>query len=116
MPTRAEELQQRFEPRPSPQELTGHENDSLNSSSSVDYEPHPEQSIHVSPERTYIVKCITNLYSGTASEEDMKAYAEEAIYDDPWSYCDTRYKIAGQWYGMSNFSFYFRYTHLDAPS
>lgn len=27
-------------------------------------------------------------------------YAENAVYDDPWSYCDTRYKIAGQWYGM----------------
>jgi hypothetical protein len=29
----------------------------------------------------------------------MQVYAQEAIYDDPWSYCDTRYKIAGQWYG-----------------
>jgi hypothetical protein len=29
----------------------------------------------------------------------MLVYAKEAIYDDPWSYCDTRYKIAGQWYG-----------------
>lgn len=26
-------------------------------------------------------------------------YAHDAIYDDPWSYCDTRFKIAGQWYG-----------------
>ena len=42
---------------------------------------------------------ITRLYSGSASEEDMQVYAQEAIYDDPWSYCDTRYKIAGQWYG-----------------
>ena len=25
----------------------------------------------------------------------MKVYAENAIYDDPWSYCDARYKIAG---------------------
>ena len=30
----------------------------------------------------------------------MQVYAQEAIYDDPLSYCDTRYKIAGQWYGM----------------
>ena len=30
----------------------------------------------------------------------MQVYAREAIYDDPWSFCDTRYKIAGQWYGM----------------
>ena len=27
-------------------------------------------------------------------------YDEKAIYDDPYSYCDTRYKIAGQWYGL----------------
>lgn len=30
----------------------------------------------------------------------MEVYHPEAIYDDPWSYCDTRYKIAGQWYGI----------------
>jgi len=28
-------------------------------------------------------------------------YAKEAVYDDPWSFCDTRFKIAGQWYGLS---------------
>ena len=42
---------------------------------------------------------ICRLYSGSASEEDMQVYAEKAIYDDPWSYFDTRYKIARQWYG-----------------
>lgn len=31
----------------------------------------------------------------------MLVYAKEAVYDDPWSFCDTRYKIAGQWYGMN---------------
>lgn len=31
----------------------------------------------------------------------MLVYTEKAIYDDPWSYCDDRYKIAGQWYGTS---------------
>jgi hypothetical protein len=30
----------------------------------------------------------------------MQVYAPTAIYDDPWSYCDDRYKIAGQWYGI----------------
>jgi len=30
----------------------------------------------------------------------MQVYAEKAVYDDPWSYCDTRYKIAGQWWGI----------------
>ena len=35
---------------------------------------------------------------GSCSEEDMQVYAEKAIYDDPYSYCDTRYKIAGMLY------------------
>ncbi len=30
----------------------------------------------------------------------MEVYAERAIYNDPWNYCDTIYKIAGQWYGI----------------
>lgn len=100
MASRAELIQQNYEPRPDPQALTSNPNPSLNSPTDVDYEPHPEQSIKISPEREQIIKCITNLYSGSASEEDMRVYAPEAIYDDPWSFCDTRYKIAGQWYGV----------------
>ena len=96
----AQELQDKYEIRPDPQALT-HNNDdpSQNSVTDVDYEPHPEKSLKVSPEHEKIVKAITSLYSGSANEEDMQVYAEKAIYDDPWSYCDTRYKIAGQWYG-----------------
>ncbi|KAK7753638.1 hypothetical protein SLS62_004496 [Diatrype stigma] len=47
-----------------------------------------------------IQQSILNLYCGSASEKDMSVYAEQVIYDDPFSYCDTRYKIAGQWYGI----------------
>ncbi|KAI9822647.1 MAG: hypothetical protein M1827_000366 [Pycnora praestabilis] len=94
----AQELQDKYEPRPDPQSLTSNPPD--NSSSGVDYEPHPEKSIKVTPERQHIVHAITSLYSGSASEKDMQVYSQEAIYDDPWSYCDTRYKIAGQWYGI----------------
>jgi hypothetical protein len=96
----ASRLEADYEKRPDPVALT-HNNDdpSQNSSSGVDYEPHPEKSIKLEPEREKIVTAICNLYSGSASEEDMMVYAKEAIYDDPWSYCDTRYKIAGQWYG-----------------
>ena len=101
MASRAETIQQNHEPRPDPQSLTSNSDTSQNSSTGVDYEPHPDRSIKVSPDRVKIVKSITSLYSGSASEEDMQVYAKEAIYDDPWSYCDTRYKIAGQWYGTS---------------
>lgn len=100
MTTLAESLQQNHEPRPDPQTLTSNPDPSKNASTGVDYEPHPSQSIDISPEREGIINAITRLYSGSASEEDMQVYAKEAIYDDPWSYCDTRYKIAGQWYGM----------------
>ena len=89
-----EALHNEHEPQPDPQKLTGHEG------KVVDYEPHPENSLKISPEHDGIIKSITNLYSGSASEKDMMVYAEKAIYDDPLSYCDTRYKIAGQWYGL----------------
>ena len=92
-------LEEQYEKRPDPQALTGHIDPSQNSSSGVDYEPHPEKSVKLEPERERIVRSICNLYSGSASEEDMDVYAEEAVYDDPWSYCDTRYKVAGQWWG-----------------
>ena len=96
---RAKALQDQYEKRPDPVELTKNADSARNASSGVDYEPHPEQSIVLAPERQRMLESICNLYSGSASEEDMRVYAEEAIYNDPWSYCDTRYKIAGQWYG-----------------
>jgi hypothetical protein len=95
-----QELQDKHEIRPDPQKLTGHSDQSNNSSTGVDYEPNQEKSIQLEPERQQIIDSICNLYSGKANEKDMQVYAEEAIYDDPWSYCDTRYKIAGQWYGQ----------------
>lgn len=94
--SRPENFQTVHEPHPDPQSLTSNPS---STGSGVDYEPHPEKSIQIPLERERIVTSITNLYSGSASEEDMRVYAAEAVYDDPWSYCDTRYKIAGQWYG-----------------
>jgi hypothetical protein len=87
-----QKLQDKYEIRPNPQELTGHSDPSKNSSTGVD-------SIKLEPARQSIVDSICNLYSGKANEKDMEVYAKESVYDDPWSYCDTRYKIAGQWYG-----------------
>ncbi len=74
---------QAYEPRPDAQKLTS------NGSAEVDYEPHPEASIKLSPEQQKIVDSITRLYSAQPSEEDMSVYAEKAVYDDPFSYCDT---------------------------
>ncbi|KAF2437118.1 hypothetical protein EJ08DRAFT_623626 [Tothia fuscella] len=99
-PSRGQELQDKYEKRIDPQALTGHSDPSRNSSTGVDYEPNPSASIKLEPNRQKIVESICNLYSGSASEKDMEVYAEESVYDDPWSYCDTRYKIAGQWYGI----------------
>ncbi|KAF1346025.1 hypothetical protein BDV97DRAFT_33929 [Delphinella strobiligena] len=92
---------QSYEIRPDPQGLTQNPDSGKNASTGVDYEPHPEKSIKLEPERQKIVDSICSLYSGSASEQDMQVYAEKSVYDDPWSYCDTRYKIAGQWWGIS---------------
>ncbi|KAI5359626.1 hypothetical protein Slin14017_G105280 [Septoria linicola] len=102
----ASHMEWNFEPVSDPQELTYNaSNPPDNASTDVDYEPHPEASIPLSSSRAAIVKSVTNLYSGSCQEggtgeQDLKVYAPEAVYDDPWSYCDTRYKIAGQWYGV----------------
>ena len=47
----------------------------------------------VSAAREKVIKAITGLYSSSASEEDIMVYARDSVYDDPWSYCDTRYKV-----------------------
>jgi hypothetical protein len=90
----ASHLHQNYEPNPDPS-ISTH-----NTCKDADYEPHPEKSIPISSQHQEIVNAITRLYSGSASECDMKVYSASAIYDDPWSYCDSRYKIAGQWYGI----------------
>ena len=101
-----ESLHQKYEPKPDPQLLTSPSSSDTkqdrpqNVSKDVDYEPHPERSIPVSAAQQEIIDKITALYSAGASESNMQVYAEKSIYDDPWSYCDTRYKIAGQWYGI----------------
>ena|ERR1700712_781903 len=103
MSSKIEVLPGNSEPRPDAQALTGNPDPSKNSSTGVDYEPHPEHSVPLSKEKQHIVDCICNLYSGSASKQDMEVYSDEetVIYNDPYSYCDTRYKIAGQWYGKS---------------
>lgn len=86
-----EEIHQKYEPNPDPHAVAGDDSGRPGSvSKDVDYEPHPEQSVKVSAEHQAIIDAITSLYSGSASEKDMQVYAEKSIYDDPWSYCDTR--------------------------
>lgn len=98
---RGQALQNQYEKRPDPVALTHNDrHPEQNSSSGVDYEPHPENSIQIDAGRKKIVDSICSLYSGSANEDDMRVYAREAVYDDPWSYCDSRYKIAGQWWGI----------------
>ncbi|KAF7944419.1 hypothetical protein EAE96_010815 [Botrytis aclada] len=89
------------EPHPDPIALTA----TPENPTEVNYAPNPTSSIPLSSSRQKIVTSITSLYSGSCveggtGEQDMHVYSEKAIYDDPWSYCDTRFKIAGQWYGI----------------
>lgn len=79
----------------------------INAPTNEDYNPEPTKSISISPTRQSILDSVLRLYSGSATHEaestgeaDCRVYAKTAIYDDVWSFCDTRYKIAGQWYGI----------------
>ncbi|KAH0612227.1 uncharacterized protein H6S33_010279 [Morchella sextelata] len=61
------------------------------------YTPNPSTSLPLPPDRSALVRDIISLYAGNPSESAMRHYHENSIYDDPFSFCDTRYKIAGQW-------------------
>lgn len=96
------ERQQREQPQTSnrPAEAT-------NAPTNEDYEPNPANSISLHSERQHILDSVLRLYSGSGTndknstgKQDMHVYAHKAVYDDIASYCDTRYKIAGQWYGI----------------
>lgn len=77
-------------PHPDPASTEPRPERPRNVAGDVDYVPHPENSKPVSDSRSEIKRHITNLYCGSASEADMAVYAEQAVYDDPFSYCDTR--------------------------
>ena len=86
---------------------SGRPKDATSAPLNEDYEPEPSASIQLSEERQYIVDCILRLYSGSGTNDegstgaqDMRVYAKKAVYDDIASYCDTRFKIAGQWWGI----------------
>ncbi|KAL0631481.1 hypothetical protein Q9L58_009640 [Maublancomyces gigas] len=64
------------------------------------YTPNPQNSLPLPSDRMAMLRDIISLYAGNPSEEAMRHYHEESVYDDPLSFCDTRYKIAGQWYGL----------------
>ena len=87
-----QEIHERYEPHPDVKALTGHED--VHGVQDADFEPKPGKSLKVSPEHEAIITAITNLYSGSCSEKDMQVYGERSIYDDPLSYCDTRYKMS----------------------
>lgn len=57
----------------------------------MNYGPHPEQSLKVSPKYQSIINAITSRCSGSASEKKHAGVCRKSIYDDPWSSCDTKY-------------------------
>jgi hypothetical protein len=79
-----EDLHRKYKPKLGSYVLTGNDNGWPGSvSKDVDYEPHPERSLKLSPEDQCIADAFPSLNSGSASEEDMQVYDEKAIYDDP---------------------------------
>lgn len=77
-------------PHPNQRGIEPHPDLPHNAAHEVDYTPHPENSLPLPPSRQSIQDHIIALYCGSASAEDMSVYAEQAVYDDPFSYCDTR--------------------------
>jgi hypothetical protein len=67
------DVHRKFEPRPDAAKLTGHSDELPHGvSKGVDYEPHPEKSISLSAEHESVKRRILNLYSGSASKDDME--------------------------------------------
>jgi hypothetical protein len=64
------------------------------------YEPKPSASIPLDAPRQTVLDAVLSLYSGKPSEAACLNYASRSIYDDPLSFCDTRRKIAAQWYAL----------------
>lgn len=75
-----QDLHDKFEPKPDAQALTSHSEGTRHGvNKDVDYEPHPEKSVNISPEHEKIIEHILNLYGGSAREEDMQGN-EVVIY------------------------------------
>lgn len=91
------------EPRPDVHALAARSDEGKGEQKEVDYEPDPQRSLALSEGQKELVDAVGVLYAGGANEDVMRrVYADQdpVVYDDPFSYCDTRYKIAGQWYGL----------------
>ncbi|PSN64214.1 hypothetical protein BS50DRAFT_590055 [Corynespora cassiicola Philippines] len=74
-------LQNEYEPHLNPESLTGHAEPSKNSSTGMDYEPNPSNSKPISQNQERVLQSICSLYSGSASGEDIEAYASESVSD-----------------------------------
>jgi hypothetical protein len=72
----------------------------IDASAYLPFAPNSANSIPLPPDRQELLNDVLALYGSRPSEQAMNRYAEKAVYDDPFSFCDTRYKIAGQWYGL----------------
>ena len=67
---------------------------------SSDFTPNKSKSLPLSPARQALVDDILALYSCHPTVERIKRYTPDAVYDDQFGYCDNRYKIAAQWFGL----------------
>jgi len=72
----------------------------LDTSKFLPYKPNPEKSLALPKDRQRVVDAVIALYSSKASEEATLHYHKESVYDDLLSFCDTRRKIAGQFYAL----------------
>ncbi|RPA82319.1 hypothetical protein BJ508DRAFT_318096 [Ascobolus immersus RN42] len=65
-----------------------------------DWIPNPANSLKLSEPKRKLLEDVLALYCGQPSVERVRRYAPDAVYDDPLSYANDRYQIAGQWFAL----------------
>lgn len=70
-------------------------------SESEDWHPDPSKSLPLSPARQRLIDDIIDLYSMKPTVQKIKRYTPDCVYNDQFVYANDRWKMAGQWYGLT---------------
>ena len=85
---------------PADSSLPGENFEVRQTSTSDDYHPDPSRSIELSPARQALMDDIIALYSCQPTQERVRRYTPDCVYDDQFVYANDRYKMAGQWFAL----------------
>ncbi|KAI1871551.1 uncharacterized protein JN550_004545 [Neoarthrinium moseri] len=65
-----------------------------------DYTPDPSKSLPLSAARQALVDDIIALYEMKPTEDCVKRYTPDCVYNDQFVHANDRYKMAGQWFAL----------------